>query len=52
MERWPAYVCGRLTVLDVDGAHRNILHEPHVQQVAAHLRRLLDERSGESPSGT
>jgi thioesterase domain-containing protein len=43
MERWPLYVSGRLEFLDVDGSHGDILHEQHVQQVAAHLRGLLDE---------
>jgi aspartate racemase len=45
MERWPLYVSGRLEFLDVDGSHGDILHEQHVQQVAAHMRALLAEAS-------
>jgi amino acid adenylation domain-containing protein len=43
MERWPLYVSGLLEFLEVDGSHGDILHEQHVQQVAAHLRDLLAE---------
>jgi thioesterase domain-containing protein/acyl carrier protein len=43
MDRWPRYVAGDLTFLDVDGSHGTILHEPNVQQVADHIRDLLEK---------
>ncbi len=51
MARWPAYVSGELTFLDVDGSHGNILHEPHVHQVSDHLRRLLEQVRSHSAPG-
>jgi thioesterase domain-containing protein len=34
-------VIGKLSFIDVDGSHSTILHEPHVGQVADHIRALL-----------
>ena len=47
MGRWPAYLSGELSFLDVDGSHGDILHEPHVHQVAEHLRTLLQQVQGD-----
>jgi len=41
MENWPQFVRGGLRTLEVDGGHGDILHEPHVRQVAEHLKTLL-----------
>jgi thioesterase domain-containing protein/acyl carrier protein len=52
MDRWPHYVTGELTFLDVDGSHGTILQEPNVQQVADHIRMLLaDAPLGELHEG-
>ena len=41
MENWPQFVSGGLRTLEVEGGHGDILHEPHVRQVAEHLKTLL-----------
>lgn len=45
MENWPQFVKGGLRILEVDGGHGDILHEPHVRQVAEHLKTLLSQTS-------
>ncbi|MFF3205556.1 beta-ketoacyl synthase N-terminal-like domain-containing protein [Streptomyces sp. NPDC002962] len=39
-------VCPRLTVVPVPGHHLSLLDPPHVDEIAAHLRRLLATPSG------
>ncbi|MEU6224914.1 beta-ketoacyl synthase N-terminal-like domain-containing protein [Streptomyces sp. NPDC047042] len=38
-------VCPRLTVVRVAGHHLSLLDPPYVDEIAAHLRRALDEQS-------
>ena len=38
-------VCPRLTVVPVAGHHLSLLDPPYVDEIAAHLRRALDEQS-------
>jgi thioesterase domain-containing protein len=46
MENWPKYVQGNLEIREVQGEHRTMLFEPHVQDLAHKLNECLKEVEG------
>lgn len=41
---WPAYVAGKVDLIDVPGGHSSMLKEPHVAVLAEHLRAGIQRR--------
>jgi thioesterase domain-containing protein len=45
-EAWKGLVTGNLEIIDVSGAHLDLIKEPHVAELACKLDRVLTEAQG------